>query len=81
MYMTTRLHVAIKGVPAALAAQARDIMKRGTCVKAKRDEGTIAATCRAMEDQEARDIAKAIVQIYDEVCRLKAVDKHKRESK
>lgn len=74
LYMHGRLTGPNEGLPADLAARAREVCRRVTCVPAKGDEGTIAATCRVMSDEEAVQIAQEVVDLYDKVCELHAVE-------
>jgi hypothetical protein len=80
-YLAGRLRGPNTNLPPELADRARDIVRRGTCVAAVAGEGTIAATCRSMGDEEASALAQDIVDLYDEVCRLKAVEDHATDPK
>jgi hypothetical protein len=81
IYMAGRLTGPNMDLPADLEVRAQEIIRRGTCMPAKGDEGTIAATCRSMSDQEAVSLAEEIVSLYDAVCRLHGIEDYKAEQK
>ncbi len=61
-------------MPAELAEKYLEALNRATCVAATGDEGTIAATCRVMTDEEAEAIAELLFSIFNEVCQMYGAD-------
>ena len=59
LYPLLRLMGPNMDLPSDSAAKAQDLMRRVSCKAAKGNEGTIAATCRAMDDEEARRSRKS----------------------
>ena len=57
-------------MPDEIQQKADSIMDRITCIPAKGDEGTLAATCRQLSDDDARKIAQDVVSVFDEICKL-----------
>ena len=57
-----------------LAEKAQALMERVSCKPAKGDEGTIAATCREMSDEEARKITGELFDSFNDVGKLDGVE-------
>lgn len=70
-----------KDLPPELAERAKEILYEGTCKPAKGDEGTIQATCLTMDDHQASRLAEKILGMFNDVCRLDAVEEYKRSKK
>src|SRR4051812_146950 len=78
-YTVSRLVKPHEDLPRELAdkyVEARDL---ATCVPATGDEGTIAATCRVISDEEAEKIAELLFSIFNEVCQMYGADNDRRE--
>lgn len=57
-------------IPKELSAEFEDLMNNLTKTSAKGDEGSIKATVMMYSDIEAEIIAKKILSMYNEVCKL-----------
>ena len=56
-------------IPDDLVEDFDEVEGRLTCVEPTSDEGTIAATCNAMDDDEAVELAEKIISLHDEISR------------
>ena len=68
-YLCMRLNPSLNLRP-DLEEKAQEILRRTTCKPASGDEGTVAATCRQLSDDEAVAIAEDIFSIFNEVCQM-----------
>lgn len=61
-------------LPEAIRGEFKQIEAALTCVSAKGDEGTAAATIDSLSEDDAKGLARRIIALYGDACRRAGVD-------
>lgn len=74
-------HGSEHGSPARVDGEGTRVVTAGQLQTGERDEGTIAATCREMSDEEAREIAEGLFGVFNDVCKMYGVEEARKDGR